>query len=68
MKHIKVFEDFDNDLNDRYKLIKKYPGSPQVGTVVEWGDDFFIGVDNEDIEVPKIMIEKYPEFWEKVTI
>lgn len=53
----------------RYKLIKKYPGSPKLGTEVIYskahkiynynGGDFYS-------ELPKNQVENLPEFWEEV--
>ena len=47
----------------KYKLIKKYPGSPEIGTIIEIREGtnmYFYG--GLQIESPN----KYPEFWEEV--
>lgn len=49
----------------KYKLIKKYPGSPLVGTTVE--EDSHNQYVTEDIIIfSKAEVETYSEFWEEV--
>ena len=50
----------------KYKLIKKYPGSPEIGTIVRWnrGRYYF----NKSMNKAYLLgqVESYPEFWEEV--
>lgn len=49
----------------KYKLIKEYPGSPNLGTIVtNYRDNIYV----ENIPVGQGIkdVHKYPEFWEKV--
>lgn len=52
----------------KYKLIKEYPGSPKLGTVVHNKRDpkWYHAVDNEDIFRGHNEIENHPEFWEEI--
>jgi hypothetical protein len=52
----------------KYKIIKEYPGSPELGTVVE-GDkmcNFKYSRDNRQFCVLNSHAENNPEYWEKV--
>lgn len=55
----------------KFKLIKEYPGSPKLGSVVEESDSFS-GYKFEDIEnsiffiTPKRYVENNPEYWEEI--
>ena len=52
----------------QYKLIKEYPGSPKLGTIVNhvkgWGsyESYFDG----DLVYSTYAIENYPEFWQEI--
>jgi hypothetical protein len=51
-----------------YKLIKEYPGSPKLGTIIQKKLSSYEEVDvyrGFYTTIPSL-IEKYPEFWEKV--
>ena len=54
----------------KYKLIKEYPGSPELGTVVEKTlrseTNFFYTIGNKRICVLNSHVEDNPEYWEKV--
>jgi hypothetical protein len=55
----------------KYKLIKEYPGSPKLGTVVEYKDDQYqlYLIENKTSnygQFPKTYVENLPEFWEKI--
>lgn len=64
----------------KYKLIKEYPGSVKVGTIVEWSHLFkcFVNssdktiklkplpVDYNEVEWSVSLFETYKEFWEEV--
>jgi len=52
-----------------YRLIKEYPGSPKLGTKVNYSDKHQIynyNGGNFYTELPKHQVENLPEFWEKV--
>jgi hypothetical protein len=56
-------------MNKQYKLIKKYPNSPQLGTVVNYSEKHQIYNNNGGdfyTELPKHQVENLPEFWEEV--
>jgi hypothetical protein len=53
----------------QYKLIKEYPGSPKLDTIVSWteSNDFgsvYCYLDQVMLSTDRV--EKYPEFWKKV--
>ena len=52
----------------KYKLIKEYPGSPKLGTIVylETKDNYMTNMENDFKLFPKKIVENYPEFWKKV--
>jgi hypothetical protein len=53
----------------RYRLIKLYPGSPDLGTEVQQklnGQSFFYRNGDMSLSVLTEHIEEYPEYWEKV--
>lgn len=55
----------------RFKLIKEYPASPSLGTIVEFKteEDFNIGICNV-AEIGRVTLGSftlYPEFWEECT-
>lgn len=54
----------------KYKLIKTYPGSPELGTEVEqeknWKGSFFYKSVDKRICVFREHVENNPEYWEKV--
>lgn len=53
----------------KYKLIKLYPGSPKLGTEVNYSETHQIynyNGGNFYTELPKHQVENLPEFWEKV--
>lgn len=50
----------------KYKLIKTYPGSPELGEIVEYtGRGYTFGIPCS-YYFSKEMVEDYPEFWEKI--
>ena len=52
-----------------YKLLKKYPGSPELNTILlQIGDKFnnYWDCKNIGIDYKKNLIENNPEFWQKV--
>ena len=52
----------------KYKLIKEYPGSIKLGTIVylETEDNYMTNMENDFRLFPKKIVENYPEFWEEV--
>jgi hypothetical protein len=56
----------------KYKLIKEYPGSPKLGTIVEVKRDGYIywnvnsNINNPTNYIHDSAMEQYKEFWEKV--
>jgi len=51
----------------RFKLIKKYPGSPKLNSVFNyWTDNISEQVYDGNIYIPLKIIEEYKEFWEEV--
>ena len=54
----------------KYKLIKEYPGSPELGTEVEKRlqseTSYFFRSDDKRIHVLNSHVENNPEYWEKV--
>jgi uncharacterized protein involved in tolerance to divalent cations len=54
----------------KYKLIKEYPGSPEVGTIVSFYDSLqsYIYLDSTITTrfISSSLIEKNPEFWEEI--
>ncbi len=56
----------------QYKLIKKYPGSPELGTIVEnrYGAIYCVKTtfiwSSSDVDYFDKMVTNQPEFWEKV--
>lgn len=53
----------------KYKLIKEYPGSPNLGTEVEQessSKSYFFRSGNKNLCVLKSHVEDNPEYWEKV--
>jgi hypothetical protein len=62
----------------RYQLIRKYPGSPELGTIVHsphkiksygFGDEYKMNNSKNTknwIFYSKDYIEKYPKFWKKL--
>lgn len=50
----------------KYKLIKTYPGSPELGAIVEnYRDSFWTEVDKA-ISLTIVDVDKFPEYWEEV--
>lgn len=50
---------------DKFKLIKKYPGSPELGTVVfRMDEEIFINKDRTFLIDAKVL-EEFPENWEQ---
>lgn len=47
----------------KYKLIKQYPGSPNLGEIAEPQD---VGYLAGRFRIAACLIENYPEFWEEV--
>lgn len=53
----------------KYKLIKEYPGSPKLGSIIEEDDGaYYIPDDNNKLSFTELDYYPYvyPEFWEKV--
>jgi hypothetical protein len=50
----------------KYKLIKEFPGSPELGTVVEKEDSSFFINTHYGFRVRQSEIENFPEFWEEI--
>ncbi len=66
-----ILKNASNTLNiknmKKYKLIKQYPGSPSVGTIVKKeGDSHYEAIEKKD-SFYSSEIELYPEFWEEIT-
>ena len=52
----------------RYKLIKEYPGSPGLNTIVEKiKNSGFYQVENANTAVLDYHVEDNPEYWEEIT-
>ena len=52
----------------KYKLIKEYPGSPELGTIVEKepsSKSYFFRSGNKNLCVLNNHVEDNPEYWEK---
>jgi hypothetical protein len=53
-------------MNKKYKLIKKFPGFPELGTIVTYYSNWeMYGITNECI-YKRPIIENNPEFWELI--
>jgi len=50
----------------KYKLIKEFPGSPELGTVVEKEDSSFFINTHYGFRMRQSEIENFPEFWEEI--
>ena len=53
----------------KYKLLKEYPGSPKIGTVVEQeppSSSFFFRNGDKRVCVLKEHVEDNPEYWKKI--
>lgn len=51
----------------KYKLIKEYPGSPKLGTIVQKEFYFYKNRETNDIfGILKYHVEDNPEYWEEV--
>ena len=53
---------------EHYKLIREYPGSLKLGTVVEAPEDcqtLFIIEDGVCFTYDQGLLDRYPEYWEK---
>ena len=53
----------------KYKLIKEYPGSPELGTIVEResiSKTYFYMSGNKKLCVLKYHVENNPDYWEEV--
>ena len=55
-------------MSNRYRLIKEYPESIKLGTIVylETEDNYMTNMENDFKLFPKKIVENYPEFWEPV--
>lgn len=53
----------------QFKLIKEYPGSPNVGEIATYREDIGDYVINNPYHqpLPKRSVENYPEFWKEIT-
>jgi len=51
----------------KYKLVKTYPGSPELGTIAEYREQCndYLYKDNNNYYV-SLKCNKYPEFWEEI--
>lgn len=54
----------NDNIMEKYKLIKKYPNSPKLGTIIDRESEEFNHVMNYDVEMDDV--RKYPEYWQKV--
>lgn len=53
----------------KYKLIKCYPGSPKLGTIVNTQDcDVFIYGSCNQLPITYSQIKKHPEFWQELPV
>jgi hypothetical protein len=50
----------------KYKLIRKYPGSPELGTVATFRKKHHDYIIHDEWFIPVFKIENYPEFWEEI--
>src|SRR5690554_864894 len=53
----------------KYRLIKEYPGSPELGSILTYGrirGDYAYNNDNLNVFRHKNEIENHPEFWEEI--
>ena len=50
----------------KYKLIKEYPYSPEVGIIVEQTNENKMRYKYNDFDISLTIIEHYPEFWQEV--
>jgi hypothetical protein len=54
----------------KYKLIKEYPGSPELGEIVEGGSSsnfyFYVNPDLCRIVIRKTLVDNQPDYWEEV--
>ena len=55
----------------KYRLVKQYPGSPELGTICEERNNkskFCYFYENErNIAITKDQVENQPEYWEEIT-
>lgn len=49
----------------KFKLIKLYPGSPELGTTVKEGSHSYTSDTFDDDYFTKESIENFPEFWKQ---
>ena len=52
-----------------YKLIREYPGSPTLGTVVKEiiGENLYYYINSwTDGRIFRVQVKSYPEFWEEI--
>jgi hypothetical protein len=54
-------------MQKKYKLVKTYPGSPELGTIAEYREQCndYLYKDNNNYYV-SLKCNKYPEFWEEI--
>lgn len=51
----------------KYRLIKEYPGSPALNTIVEkFKNSSFYQIENRSTVVINLHVEDNPEYWEKI--
>lgn len=53
-------------MSNKYRLIKTYPESPKLGTIVRYNKNFDLYVTEDLVSETKSTVENYPEFWELV--
>jgi hypothetical protein len=48
-----------------YKLIREYPGSPSLNTIIEYKRNYYAGIEDwRNIRVAHSHVESNPEYWE----
>lgn len=52
--------------NKKYRLIKKYPGSPELGTIIYINDDKCYCDKSGGLLGEKDIVLNYPEFWGEI--
>ena len=53
-------------MEKKYKLIKEYPGSPKLGTILsEFDDDSYVDSDSEKL-IDRDLVDNFPELWQEL--
>lgn len=51
----------------KYKLIKTYPGSPEINSeFIKYDNFWYVPIPRTSEIIPKTKIENYPEFWQEI--